>query len=100
MKITRTEAIKALSSLFEKAFGSDKGSGEAYEEWCESNGLCPEWDGESVVKDEDMPPSEFEIMLALGLNPQEIIDTLHINPLCIPNDMCIAYGVKPLKKGG
>lgn len=98
--VSREQALKALFSLDDFVFGHDKGSGEMYCEWAEHQGLCPEWDGESDVKEEDLPPGFFELFLALGIQPQEIIDVLHVNPKCFPEEMCKAYGVtNPQQEG-
>jgi hypothetical protein len=94
--IAREDAIRALDALFEQAFGHDKGSGEVYEAWCAEQGLCEEWDGEEdPIPPECEPPCQHELMLALGLTPQEILDALHINPRCFPANMCAAYGMEP-----
>ena len=97
-RITREAAIKALLSLEDRAFGHDKGSGEAYQEWAERLGLCPDWDGESRVRDEDMPPNFEELLMAVGVSPQEIVAIAHINPKCFPPQMCRAYGFSPVRR--
>ena len=43
-KVNRKQAIKALLSLQIMAFGHDKGSGEIYWDWSTDMGLCPEYD--------------------------------------------------------
>lgn len=78
--LTRDKAIQCLDSLFERAFGSDKGSSQAYEEWCEEMGLC-EWDEEvdEYVGGRE-PPGQHQILSAVGISPQELVDVLGINP--------------------
>lgn len=79
-EITRADAIKALDSLFEKAFGNDKGSGEMYEDWARERGLCDDWDGYGEVTDGMVPPGQWDILLAMGVTPAELIEHLHANP--------------------
>lgn len=99
-KIARAAAIRALEGLFERAFGSEKGSGDAYSEWCEEVGLCETWDGEEEFRDEHNPPCQYELMLALGLTPQEIVNALHINPKTFSPELCDGYAVAiPSRKG-
>lgn len=90
--IAREAAIKALLALEDKAFGHDKGSGEMYAEWCADRGLCQPWDGEVETADEDLPPDFFELLLAVGVSPQEIVNIGWINHKCFPPEMCRAYG--------
>lgn len=92
--ITRKQAIKALLALEDKAFGHDKGSGEMYQEFCELMGLCEEWDGESETKEENWAPGFWELLMAIGVKPQEIVDIGGINNLCFPPEMCQAYGTE------
>lgn len=79
-EITRAEAIKALESVFDKAFGNDKGSGDAYEDWAREQGLCADWDGEEEITDDMLAPGQWDLLLAVGVTPEELIEHLHANP--------------------
>jgi hypothetical protein len=95
--IDRDVALRALWNLVEEAFGHDKGSGEAYEYWAAENKLCDEWDGESEISDNQLPPSVQEILVAAGINPQELYGAIGINPHCFESEMLLSYGCEPLK---
>ena len=97
-RIMREQAIRSLDHLFEKVFGSDKGSREAYEEWATNEGLCEEWAGEEDITDQMRPPGTLEFLLALGVTPQEIVDVIHLNPEIFDQQICDAYGMTPPKK--
>lgn len=95
--ITRIDAIKVINELFERYFGNDKGSGELFWEFMEDMGLCEyDYDTDTVITDS---PSQDEVLLAMGVQPQELIDILHINPNCYTEEMCKAYKVDMPKSG-
>ena len=79
-KITRVQAIKAIDSLFDRYFGSDKGSNELYESWASDNKLCEPWNGEEELTEEHIPPGQFDILMALGITKEELIEHLGVNP--------------------
>jgi len=94
-KVDRKLAIKALLNLDEKTFGHDKGSGEAYWDWATDMGLCPEYDFDDPDFEKDRsnwPPDFVELLMAIGISPQEIVDISGRNTNCFPGDMCEAYG--------
>lgn len=78
-EITRAKAIKALSALWDIAF--PERSGERCQEWAEANHLCAIWDPDSLEDQQDaMPPGIWDLMLALGVTPAELIEHCHANP--------------------
>lgn len=92
LPVTRKQSIKIINELFEEHFGSDKGSGEAYVEWMERMGLAEfsEDDMTTVVN----PPGQLEFLMALGVTPQELVDTLGINHRIFPKQFCALYRMK------
>ena len=76
---TREEAIKAINDLFDVAFGHDKGSDEAYIDWCEGLGLVTYECDDNDAWPEDWP-GQYQFLAALGITEQEMIDILHLNP--------------------
>jgi hypothetical protein len=80
VKVTREKAIKAINELFDRHFGCDKGSGEDYQEWAEDMKLCEPWDGEGSFTEENYPPGQWDILQAIGVTQDEIIELLGANP--------------------
>ena len=78
--LTRNKAIAALVEVFARYFGSEKGSGEMYQEFAEDLHLCLQWDGESTTP-EYLPPSMWELLAAAGIQPDHIIQACGINPI-------------------
>jgi hypothetical protein len=77
--VTRVKAIKALSALWDIAF--PERSGERCHEWAEANYLCAIWEPDSLEDQQDaMPPGIWDLMLALGVTPAELIQHCHANP--------------------
>jgi hypothetical protein len=100
-KITEEQAVKALEQLMEIHFGHDKGSGEMYQEWAENVGLCKsiweeypdgDWPSEFDNDPDYQAPSCYELLMALGISPQKLVDTLHINPKIFDQEWCDMYG--------
>lgn len=64
--------------------------------------LCPEYDPDDPHFEEDRnnwPPGFTELLMAVGISPQEIVDITGMNPKCFPEDMCRAYGFStPLRR--
>lgn len=88
--IGRKTAIRALCDLDEEAFGHDKGSGEAYMDWATGFGLCESWDPEDDENWEP-PPDFYELLVAAGISPDEIIEATGCNPGMFPEEMRNAY---------
>jgi hypothetical protein len=98
--VSRTDAIRAIYEVFERHFGNDKGSGDAWMVFCEDLGFCS-WDDEADDWADDNPvPSKQELFLAAGVAPQDIVDAMHINPDCFPDEMCLAYNHAPPQREG
>lgn len=108
--IKREKALKVLFDFCDFTFGNDKGSGMAYLEWAENNELCKQYDEytkkleenedaavSEMIEAEYSPPDWIEILIAAGINPQELYEAIPgINPECFPAEMCEAYGFKPI----
>jgi hypothetical protein len=94
--ITKEQAIKALHDLEEVAFGHDKGSGEAYLDWAIDQDLCEycdEYEGEEWDDEIHAPPSIIELLVAIGVSPQDLVDVLCVNPHMFTPEMCRCYRV-------
>lgn len=77
--ITRELAIKAMDSMWEIAF--PEGSQERVQYWAEACHLCDEWDPDDEgVQEGARPPGIWDLLLALGVTPQELIALCHANP--------------------
>jgi hypothetical protein len=78
-EISRELAIKALDSMWDVAF--PEGSQERLQFWAEERHLCDEWDPEDEGTQEDArPPGVWDLLLAIGVTRQELIDYCNANP--------------------
>jgi hypothetical protein len=78
-EITRAKAIKAISDMWDVAF--PERSGERLQDWAEAHHLCAIWDPDSLEDQQDaIPPGIWDLMLALGVTPAELIEHCHANP--------------------
>ena len=93
--VTREQAIKVINTLFEEHFGSEKGSNDAYFEFMEKMKFV-EFDDDGNTIGE--APGQYEFLIALGVQPQEIVDVLGINHQIFTKSFCVAYGAKKPKK--
>lgn len=91
--ISREQAVKALHEMFHKAFGNDKGSAEVYQEWAADQGLCEQWDEDGPDSPEILPPCIYEILVAAGIRPKQLVDILGINMKIFDREMCKQYKV-------
>ena len=89
--ITRDKAIRALVEMIERFAGSEKGSGELWQEFCADLHLCTEWDGESTTE-EDLPPSMWEILAAAGVHPDHLTEACGMNPVIAAELKEAGYG--------
>lgn len=85
-ELTRARAIVALNEVMERYFGSDKGSQEKYQDFCETLGLCELWDGDEPALEEHMPPGTWELLMAIGVTEAELIEHLHANPALLTGE--------------
>jgi hypothetical protein len=77
--MTRVQAIKALDRMWEIAF--PEGSHERVQDWAEGLGLCDEWDpDDDGPQDGAVPPGIWDVVMALGVTPAELIEHCHANP--------------------
>jgi len=76
-KPTREQAIKVIEAIFDRAFGNDKGSNDAYCEFMENMGLAKYDDDYNTI---EQPPGMYDIMMALGITADELVSILHLNP--------------------
>ena len=101
LRLSRANAIRAIWALDSEHFGTEKGSGEVYADWCARNKLCsdpmelPEtYCGEIPLK--YLPPGWTEVMVAAGIHPSEIVEAIpELNPKMFPEDLCDVYEVRP-----
>lgn len=77
-EITRVQAIIGLSEMWDIAFPEN--SQGRVQDWGERLDLCDMWDGDEDYTDDMRPPGVWDLLLALGVTPQELIEHCHANP--------------------
>lgn len=95
-KIERAGAIKALSDMWDIAF--PEGAMERVQDWGERNDLCDEWNPEEAGWPDDCrPPGIWDLLMVLGVTPQELIEHCHANPALFESS---AHPTSPSQKDG
>ena len=77
MRPDRHKAIRMIFAAFDRAFGSDEGSDEAWIAFCDSYDVA-EFGGADYEL--DSIPSEYQIVMAAGISKEDIMEATGVDP--------------------